>query len=201
MPLINPVPSFNFSVIMLDAKPLGDVSWTDVASVATGVAKTFIFGSFAQVDGLNAEMETEEYREGGLNTGPHNFVKWGKYQTVVFKRGVTPNTDVWDWYYSTLYSPKDPVRKNGLVVLSDRGTGLTEVTGGPQLGLPGLNRLPVATWMFRNGLPQKLQGPSLNAKSSEVAIETLEIVHEGLYRLGPGMLPGVVGDVANTLGL
>jgi phage tail-like protein len=201
MPLINPVPNFNFNVIMLDAKPLGDISFSDAIPVASGAAKAFVFGNFAQADGLNAEMETEEYREGGHNTGPHVLVKWGKYPNLIFRRGVTPNPDIWDWYYATLYSPKDPVRKNGLVVLNDRGTGITQAAGGPELGLPILNRLPIAVWMFRNGLPAKLQGPSLNAKSNEIAIEALEIAHEGLYRLGPGMLPGVAGDIANVVGI
>src|SRR5271157_1520908 len=43
-----------------------------------------------------------------------------------------------------------------------------------------LTRLPIAIWSFSNGLPEKLQGPGLNAKSNEIAIETLEIAHEGL---------------------
>jgi phage tail-like protein len=201
VPLMNPVPAFDFTVIMLSAKPLGDVSWTDVAGIAGGIGKAFIFGSFAEVSGLNAEMEPEEYREGGNNTGPHKFMKWGRYPNVVFRRGVTPNADLWDWYYANLYKTKDPVRRNGLVVLTDRGGGLTQATGGPELGLPALNRLPVAAWMFRNGLPEKLQGPALNAKTNEIAVETLEIAHEGLYRLGPGMVPGVAGDIADVVGL
>jgi phage tail-like protein len=201
MALVNPVPAFDFSVILLDAKPMGDVSWTDAVGFVAGVGKAFVFGSFAEVNGLNAEMETEEYREGGSNTGPHKFIKWGKYPNLVFRRGVTPNPDLWDWYYACLYKPKDPVRKNGLVVLTDRGSGITQATGGPELGLPVLNRLPVAAWMFRNGLPEKLQGPALHAKNNEIAIETMEIAHEGLYRLGPGMVPGVTGEIADVLGL
>jgi hypothetical protein len=73
--------------------------------------------------------------------------------------------------------------------------------GVPALGLPGFDRLPVAVWYFRNALPEKLQGPALNAKSNEIAIETLEVVHEGLYRFGPGTIPGVVGAAARAVGL
>ena len=67
-------------------------------------------------------------------------------------------------------------------------------------GLPGLDRLPVAIWFFRNALPEKLQGPGLNAKNNEIAIETLELTHEGLYRFGPSMIPGI-GDVMDAIGL
>jgi phage tail-like protein len=112
------------------------------------------------------------------------------------------NADLWDWYYSILYKSKSPVRKNGLVMLNDRGGGASALAGGPtSFGLPGLDRLPVAVWFFRNALPEKLQGPALHAKSNEIAIETLELVHEGLYRFGPATIPGVVGAAARTLGL
>jgi len=202
MPLVNPVPAFDFSVVLLDAKPLSDTSLTDVVGFVSGIGKAFVFGSFSEASGLNAELEIEEYREGGNNTGPHKFLKWGRYSNLVFRRGVTFNPDLWDWYYATLYKSKDPVRKNGLVVLTDRGAGVSSLAGGPTpLGLPLVDRLPAAVWFFRNGLPEKLQGPSLHAKNNEIAIETLEIVHEGLYRLGPSMLPGAAGAVADVLGI
>jgi phage tail-like protein len=41
-------------------------------------------------------------------------------------------------------------------------------------------RNPALTWNFREGWPCKWEGPALNGKTSEVAIETLEICHEGL---------------------
>ncbi len=201
MPLSNPVPAFDFNVLMMDAKPDSSFGLTDLVGAGVGLLKSALFGSFAEASGLNAEIETEEYREGGNNTGPHKFVKWGKYPNLVFKRGVTLNTDIWDWYYATLYKAGNPVRKNGFVVLTDRGSGITSLTGGPSpLGLPGLDRLPVGVWYFRNALPERLQGPTLNAKSNEIAIETLELAHEGLYRFGPSMIPGV-GDVADAIGL
>lgn len=182
MPLINPVPVFDFTVFLTDVTPGGSV-----LSAVGGVVGAMLTGTFAEVNGLNAEMETEEYREGGLNAGPHKFVKWGKYSNLVFKRGVTPNTGLWDWYYQVLYGNQSVLRKNGIIVLSDRGPGV----GGQLSSVPGaagLARIPTAAWSFSNGLPEKLQGPSLNGKSNEIAIETLEIAHEGLTRVGTGML-------------
>lgn len=203
MPLANPVPVFNFTVVLLDARPLssvGDVALAG-AGLAIGAAKTLLTGTFSEVSGLNAEMETEEYREGGLNTGPRKFLKWGKFPNLVFKRGVTFNTDLWDWNYQVLYGSKQPLRKNGFVLLTDRGGGISSAFGGPTaLGLPVLDRLPIAVWFFRNGLPERLQGPALNAKSNEIAIETLEIAHEGLTRVGPASIPGAT-DALTNLGL
>lgn len=190
MPSVNPVPVFDFNVILLNATP--DPGLNPVLGAPAGAASAALTATFAEVSGLNAEMETEEYREGGLNTGPLKFVKWGKYPNVVFKRGVTPNTDLWDWYYQVLYGDQAVLRKNGIIVLTDRSAAGAASASVPALpGLTGLGRLPIAAWSFINGLPEKLQGPGLNAKSSEIAIETLEIVHEGLIRLGPAMVPGV----------
>jgi phage tail-like protein len=43
----------------------------------------------------------------------------------------------------------------------------------------------LATWTFDRGLPQKVSGPSLNARTGEIAIEELHIVHEGLRMEAP----------------
>lgn len=205
MPLVNPVPAFDFTVFLFNAQPFGAGNAAGVAigigSLVTELAKPFITGSFSEVSGLNAEMETEEYREGGRNSGPHKFVKWGKFPNLVFKRGVTFNTDLWDWYYQALYGRQPPLRKNGIILLTDRGAGVSSLFGGPTaLGLPLLDRLPVAAWFFQGGLPERCQGPALNAKSNEIAIETLEIVHERIVRVGPAMIPGV-GDAVAAIGL
>ena len=180
MALVNPSPAFAFSVLLLDADPNASALVSDLVGAGVALASAAILGSFSEVTGLNAGMETEEYREGGYNTAPRKFVKWGKYPNVVLKRGVTPNSDIWDWYYTTLYGNQNPTRKNGIITLNDRGGG------------------PVAVWFVRNALPETLQGPQLNGKSNEVAIEALELVHEGFYRLGPAMLPGL-GDVAASI--
>lgn len=205
MPLTNPVPAFNFNVFMVDAKPFSSFGLSDLLGAGVAVGKSALFGSFSEVSGLNAEMEVEEYREGGKNHGPQKFVKWGRYPNLIFKRGVTLNADIWDWYYTALYRSGDPVRKNGIIVLTDRGINAGDVNGPsvglPALGLPLFDRLPIAVWFFRNGLPEKLQGPPLNAKSNEIAIETLEVVHEGLYRFGPATIPGSIGARAGALGL
>jgi phage tail-like protein len=47
-------------------------------------------------------------------------------------------------------------------------------------------------WFFRRGLPTKYTGPALNATQNNVAIESIEIAHEGLYQV-PGIGPVVAG--------
>ena len=202
MAIVNPVPVFDFNVFLFDAKPFPSTLGEGLAalgSLAIGVGKAVLFGSFSEVTGLTAEIDVEEYREGGLNRGPHRLAKWGKYPNIVLKRGVTFNTDIWDWYYQVLYGTDAPIRKNGVIVLSDRGGVVPGGTGLP-VPIPVLDRTPVSVWFFSNGLPAKLQGPGLNAKSNEISIETLEISHEWLVRIGPAMIPGV-GETLAAFGV
>lgn len=189
MPLFQPAPNFNFTVSMWDADAslLGQIA---------GAVVSAILGGFQEVQGLQAEFDVDSYNEGGRNDSPHRFLKWTKYPNLVFKSGVTFNPSLWDWYRGNATGTGKRTRKNGIIMLMDRG--------GPNLvgaGLPGLDRIPVAAWTFTNGYPEKLQGPGLNARGNEIAIETLEISHEGLERVSPTMIPGGVGDFAASVGI
>jgi len=205
MPVFKPVPNFKFQVFLFNAKPpgspllpqsLGEAA-TTVLSAGIGIGLSVLFGSFSEVNGLTAQVETEDYREGGRNVGPHKFMKWGKYPNVVLKRGVTFNTDIWDWYYQVLNGSKAPLRKHGIIILNDRNGGF--VPGGTGLSIPLLDTTPVAVWFMSNGLPEKLDGPPLKGSGNEIAIEGLEIAHEGLVRVGPALIPGV-GEALTTVG-
>jgi phage tail-like protein len=83
-----------------------------------------------------------------------------KYPNIVLKRGLTRDLSLWQWRKTVVDGATE--RRNGTIVL------LAE------------DRTPVLRWRFRNGWPCKWEGPSLNAKSRDIAIETLEIAHEGL---------------------
>ena len=86
-----------------------------------------------------------------------------KYSNIVLKWGVT--TDVQLWTVAPTTSSRATIaRKNGSIVLLDRA-------GKEQ-----------ARWNFFDAWPSKWTGPSLTAKGNDVAIETLELAHEGLVR-------------------
>lgn len=130
MPLVNPVPAFDFTVIFMNAS--SSAVGGALSAVAGSVATAALTGAFAEVSGLNAELETEDYHEGGRNAGPHKFVKWGKYPNLVFKRGITPDTGLWDWCYQVLYGGDPVIRKNGLIVLTDRTADVPGLSGAGQ---------------------------------------------------------------------
>lgn len=63
--------------------------------------------------------------------------------------------------------------------------------------------VPSAAWYFRNGLPLKYTGPSMEASSKSVAMESVTITHEGIYQLpGAGaagaLVSGVLGGDAGS---
>ncbi len=117
---------------------------------------------FRECSGLDSTQDPIEYREGIDPLTPRKLPGIAKYSNLSLKWGVSDDIDLWNWRKSVIEG--NAVRKNGSVVLLDD-------TGGEKI-----------RWNFVNGWPNKWTGPSLNAGGNEVAIETLEIAHEGISR-------------------
>jgi phage tail-like protein len=133
-------------------------------------------GYFAECSGLELEADVREYLEGGRNDGVVRRVGRAKLSPIVLKRGMFVGSDgasadpaMWDWITAMTSGTLPIPRYDGLVqVFSANKTR------------------EVARWVFTRGLPSKVTGPSLNAKTGEIAIEELHIVHEGLRLASPG---------------
>jgi phage tail-like protein len=116
---------------------------------------------FSEVSGLANETEVIEYREGGDKVNsPRKLPGLTKYSNITLKRGVTADNSLWNWRKTVIDGAVE--RRSGSIILLDAG------------------RTEILRWNFYNGWPCKWEGPTLNAKSNEVAIETLEIAHERL---------------------
>lgn len=115
---------------------------------------------FTEVSGLNTETSVIEYREGNERTSSvRKLPGLTKYSNIVLKRGITRDRSLWDWRKTVIDGATR--RVDGAIILLDE------------------SRQEVVRWNFRAAWPSKWEGPVLNAKSNEVAIETLEIAHEG----------------------
>jgi phage tail-like protein len=115
---------------------------------------------FTECSGLQVEVEVQEWEEGGLNDYVHRLPGRVKYPLLVLKTGLTTSPELWKWYKKVLGGKLE--RKNVSVTLYDpRGERVQE-------------------WKFRNALPVKWTGPALKADENTVAIESLELAHEGL---------------------
>lgn len=130
-------------------------------------------GAFQECSGLEVEMDVQEYLEGGRNDGVIRRVGRAKYSPVVLKRGMffseggAVNRELWNWLQDMVAGKRPVERYDGVIQVMSSG------------------REVAATWVFDRGLPQKIRGPELNAKTGEVAIEELHIAHEGLRLVEP----------------
>lgn len=117
---------------------------------------------FSECSGLNIENTPIEYREGKDPITPRKQPGLMKFGNITLKRGVTLDLVLRDWL--KLVSDGDVERRPVSIILRDE-----------------LQR-PVVRWNLREAWPCKMTGPDLKANASEIAIETLEICHEGLVR-------------------
>ncbi len=117
-------------------------------------------GGFSECSGLALETEVQDYAEGGLNTHLRKLASRTKQTNLTFKRGIVDRL-VWEWYFRVVQGTVD--RRNGSIVVRDPAGGED-----------------VLTWHFQRAFPVKWQGPELNASQSSVAVETVELCHEGL---------------------
>ncbi len=151
---IDPLGVFNFYLTLLDT--------SNVVGTLITAALSYKVAAFSECSGLEATLEVFEYKEGGLNDHVHKFPTRASFSNITLKHGVIYlYSDLWTWHNDWVLGKGK--RKDGLIVLLDEG------------------RLPAKIWRFKQGIPMKWTGPALNANQSSVAIEALEISHEGLF--------------------
>jgi phage tail-like protein len=117
---------------------------------------------FTEVSGLSMETNVIEYREG--SSPVYSSIKMPgiqKYSNITLKRGIVKgDNDFFNWW-KTINLNK--VERRDIVI-----------------SLLNENHEPIVNWKVRSAFPVKIECSDLKAKGNEVAIETLEIAHEGL---------------------
>ena len=115
---------------------------------------------FRSCSGLKIETEVVEFREGDDNDVIHKQAGPTRYANIRLSRPFTGDRSLYNWYVGT--KKPQPIKVDGVIKMLDRQGTL------------------IATWAFVNAFPVKWEGPDFDASKNEVAIETLEIAHEGL---------------------
>jgi len=123
-------------------------------------------GVFREISGFSSQTEVTELEEvdekgrrvirrvpGALKSG-----------NIMLKRGVDTNRALWEWRRQAEEEGPDKARADGVIELLDSEGGV------------------IAGYKFRQGWPIKYEGLTLDAASNDVAIETVEIAHEGFER-------------------
>ena len=117
---------------------------------------------FAEVSGLNIENQVLEYRD-GLNR-EYSVIKMPgmpQFGNITLKRGILPkDNEFFEWLNT---SALNTVQRRDLII-----------------SLLNEEHEPVMTWKAANAFPVKVEGPELNATGNEVAMESIEVAHEGL---------------------
>jgi phage tail-like protein len=122
-----------------------------------------LVGGFSEVSGLESNTEFEEYKEGGVNYFAHKLPTITKYGTLVLRRGITDSTELYNWYQNVVIGIID-LQQIDVVLVDNQKNELKR-------------------WTFQKAFPVKWTGPDLKAETNSIAIESLEIAHQGLVRM------------------
>jgi len=123
-------------------------------------------GYFTECSGIGSEHEVVEHKV--VDNQGHEITRklpgrltWGD---VTLKRGITSDMAIWEWRDTVVKGSVADARTNISVTMLDREYS------------------PVAVWNFANAWPSKVDGPSFNTEGSEIGVEEMTMVHEGMYR-------------------
>jgi phage tail-like protein len=117
---------------------------------------------FTELTGVDIQVEAIEYREG--SSPEYSKIKMPgmhKFSNITLKRGtMSGDSDFYKWVNTISLNT---VERRDIII-----------------SLLNESHAPVMTWKVKNSFPVKLQASDLKSDGNEVAIETLELAHEGL---------------------
>ena len=117
--------------------------------------------AFSEASGLTADGDAVDYREGtDVRNTVRKLIGLRKYSNITLKKGYTDNEELWNWYTNILNGLAD--RRSGAIILMNEA------------------HEDVMRWNIQDAWINKIEGPSLKASGNEVAIESMDLVHEGI---------------------
>lgn len=127
---------------------------------------------FSEVSGFDATTDVIEYRAGSdTNNSTIKLPGLTKYSNITLKWGMTDDMTLYNWMTSVI---------GGSAAINGTEVEREDIT----IELLGEDGQTVkASWQVRQAWPCKYTAPDFNANSSELAIESLELAHEGITRL------------------
>lgn len=117
---------------------------------------------FTEVSGLTVELQSIDYREG--NASEYQVTKMPgipQYSNITLKRGIFRGDNEFFQWLNTVSMNQIDRRDLTISLLNEEHE-------------------PVTVWKVKEAWPCKVDGPSLNSTGNEVAVETIELCHEGL---------------------
>ena len=117
---------------------------------------------FTEVSGLTVELQSIDYREG--SSPEYQVTKMPgipQYSNITLKRGMFRGDNEFFQWLNTV--KLNTIERRDLTI-----------------SLLNEEHEPVTVWKVKEAWPSKVEGPSLNSTGNEVAVETIELTHEGL---------------------
>jgi phage tail-like protein len=117
--------------------------------------------SFSEVSGLVTEIDAADYREGtDLQLTLRKLPALFKQNNIMMKNGYNGDGSLWSWYRNIQLGIPD--RRGMAIILTDE------------------QQKDVMRWNVENAWIRKVEGPTFKANANEVAMQSVEIVHEGI---------------------
>lgn len=126
-----------------------------------------VVGIFQSISGLSAKMETTKVTEGGINTYTHELPGPISYGPVTLSTGMLNGKEMWYWFASILWG--SPVVRRNMSIVMHQGKRNNPLGD------------EVMRWNLMWAYPTGWEGPSFDAGSTEVAVQSLTLVHSGIY--------------------
>lgn len=128
---------------------------------------------FQKVSGINMDISTEEYHEGGENRFKHRLPNPPTYQNLILERGMLIGSQLMQWYKDCVegftFDPHD------ITVILLNG-----------------NHLPIQAWNFVNAVPLKWSISDFNATDNTIVVETVEFSYQYSKRLDVTDIPALI---------
>jgi phage tail-like protein len=124
-------------------------------------------GGFSKVKGLSREIKVESRREGGLNDYEHKLMTQVVYSNLILERGVADEY-LWAWHDETV----EGLRADGPGVKRKTITVVMFDAAGDEAW----------RWLIEEAYPVKWTGSDLDAASSQVFVESVELAHHGIRK-------------------
>jgi len=122
-------------------------------------------GCFQEVSGLSAQLNVTDLVEGGVNNKTHKLIGNASFSNIVLKRGLC-DTSMFSWINGFINGTEIKRLSGTISILGD------EMENGQYK--------VVRKFIFKDAIPVKWDGPTLNVMQDAIATESLELAHEGL---------------------
>lgn len=145
---------------------------------------------FNEVSGLGAQREIKTYKEGGVNEYTHKLTGHTNYTNVKLTQGVTFSSSLWDWYAT------------GASTGNVKRASVTIIQYSPYYNLP-------ARWYhLEDAYPVSWTGSTLNAGSSDISVESVELAYSEMEMdtigdflgIGTVLASNIAGGIARAVG-